>query len=341
MNEKKSTTQFPYVLVTGSTGFLGFRIVKILMLKGFKVRAFVRKTSNIDKLKTLGVELCVGNIADIVSLKPAFKGVDYVVHAAADTVGSVEGGRVNTISGTENVLALCKEYKVKKFVYISSCSVYGVADFKKGYVVTEESSLEREPEARGTYSNTKFQAEKVVLKAMAEDVCPIVCLRPGTIFGPGGGFYTPMMGFSFRRKMFLTIGDGHLVLPLVYVDNVADAVGVVLNKEESDGKIYNLIDQYQLSKKQYIERLIKKIYPKAMFLYFPYSLLYLIVFFMEIFFKLIGRPSFLTRYRLESSQKKIVYDSKRICRELDFTSPVSMDVALKNIIEYEMQKNAS
>lgn len=337
MNEKK-INKFPSVLVTGSTGFLGSRIVETLMVKGFKVRAFVRKTSKLDKLKSLGVELCVGDIADLASLRLAFDGMDYVVHAAADTVGSVEGSRVSTIQSTENVLALCKEYRVKKLIYISSCSVYGVADFKKGYVVTEESSLERVPDARGAYSNAKFQAEKVVLQAMAENAYPIVCLRPGTIYGPGGEIYTPMMGFSFGRKIFLTIGDGKFVLPLVYIDNVADAVRVAIEKGESGSKVYNLIDPYKLTKKQYIKRLMKNIYPRAKFFNFPYSLLYVIVYLQEILIKIIGKAPFLTRYRLESSQKKVVYDGKKICRELNWTSPVSVDDALNNMIEYEIQR---
>lgn len=326
------------MLVTGSTGFLGSRIVETLMVNGFKVRAFVRKTSKLDKLKNLGVEICVGDIADFASLRLAFKGIDYVVHAAADTVGSVEGGRVSTIQGTENVLALRKEYRIKKLVYISSCSVYGVADYQKGDVVTEESALERVPEARGAYSNAKFQAEKVVLQAMAENAYPIACLRPGTIYGPGGEIYTPMMGFSFGGKIFLTIGDGRFVLPLVYIDNVADAVRVALEKGESNGKVYNLIDPYQLTKKQYIEQLMKKVFPRAKFFNFPYSLLYVIVYLQEILIKIIGRVPFLTRYRLESSQKQVVYDGKKICRELNWTPPVSLEDALSNIIEYEMQR---
>ena len=336
MNKKNKVTSS--VLVTGSTGFLGSKIVEKLISNGFKLRAFVLKTSNINKLKNLDVEICVGNIADLASLKLAFEGIDYVVHAAADTTGSVEGGRVNTIQGTENVLELCKEYGVKKLVYISSCNVYGVTDYQKGYVVTEGSSLERSPEARGAYSNAKFQAEKLVLQAIAENYYPIICLRPGTIYGPGGNIYTPMMGFSFWSKIFLTIGDGKFVLPLVYIDNVADAVRVVLEKVESDGKVYNLIDPYQLNKKQYIERLMKKVYPQAKFLYLPYSILYIIVYFQEVLFKLIGRSPFLTRYRLESSQKKTVYSGKKICKELDWTPPVSMDDALNNMIEYEIQR---
>ena len=337
MNEKK-INKSPSVLVTGSTGFLGSRIVKKLISNGFKVRAFVLKTSNINKLRNLDVEICVGNIADLALLRPAFEDIDYVVHAAADTVGSVEGGRVNTIQGTKNVLALCKEFNAKKLIYISSCSVYGVTDYQKGYVVTEESSLERAPETRGAYSNAKFQAEKVVLQTMSENAYPIVCLRPGTIYGPGGEIYTPMMGFSFGSKIFLTIGDGKFVLPLVYIDNVADAVRIVLEKAESGGKVYNLIDPYQLTKKQYIERLMKKVYPQAKFLYFPYSILYIIVYFQEVLFKLIDRTPFLTRYRLESSQKKIVYDGDKIRRELNWTPPVSLDDALNNILEYEMQR---
>lgn len=337
MNERKIKS--PSVLVTGSTGFLGSRIVKTLMVKGFKVHAFVRKTSKLDKLKSLGVEICFGDIADLAALRLAFEDMNYVVHAAADTVGSVEGGRVSTFQGTENVLALCKEYRVKKLVYISSCSVYGVSDYKKGNVVTEESSLERVPEARGAYSNAKFQAEKLVLQAMTENIYPIVCLRPGTIYGPGGEIYTPMMGFSSGRKLFLTIGDGRFVLPLVYIDNVADAVRVVLEKEESGGKVYNLIDPYQFTKKQYIKRLMKLIFPQAMFFNFPYSFLYVIVYFQELLMKIIGRAPFLTRYRLESSQKQIIYDGKKICRELNWRAPVSLDIALNNIIEYEINRN--
>ncbi len=337
MNEKQ-INKSPAVLVTGSTGFLGSKIVEILMDRGFNVRAFVRKTSKLEKLKSLGVDICVGDIADLDSMRPAFDGMDYIVHAAADTVGSVEGGRASTIQGTENVLTLCKEYRVKKLVYISSCSVYGLADYKKGDVVTEESSLERLPEARGAYSNAKFQAEKVVLQAMAENVCSIVCLRAGTIYGPGGEIYTPMMGFSLGRKIFLTIGDGRFILPLVYIDNVADAVRAVLEKEESNGKVYNLIDPYQLTKKQYIKQLMKKIYPWALFINFPYTFLYMSIYFYELLMKIIGKEPFLTRYRLESSQKQVVYDGTKICRELDWVAPVSLDNALNNVVENEKQR---
>lgn len=337
VNEKK-INESPSVLVTGSTGFLGSRIVETLMVKGFKVRAFVRKTSKLDKLKSLGAELCVGDIADLASLMLAFDGMDYIVHAAADTEGSTEAGNISTIQGTKNVLTLCKEMGVKKLVYISSCSVYGVADYKKGYVVTEDSSLERAPEARGAYSNAKFQAEKVVLEAMEENACPIVCLRPGTIFGPGGEIYTPMMGFSMGTRLFGVIGNGKFVLPLVYIDNLVDAIITAIEKEESSGKIYNVVDPDNLTKKQYAELLLKKLYPGSRCFYIPYSLLYVTVFFQEILTWILMRKPFLTRYRLASSQKNVLYDSSKIQSELSWNPPVTTQEAIKNVIQYEKNR---
>ncbi|BBO67254.1 dTDP-4-dehydrorhamnose 3,5-epimerase [Desulfosarcina alkanivorans] len=326
--------KYKSVLVTGSTGFLGSRVVERLINERFKVRAFVRPTSRADKIKKLGAELCVGDVKDVSSLKAAFKGVDFVVHAAADTDGSVDGGQRITVQGTLSVLKLCKKNTIEKLVYISSCNVYDVFNRKKGDVITEDSPLEEMPFERGAYSYAKFQAEKAIRHAIKEDAFPIVCLRPGTIFGPDGEIYSPMMGFSVGRKVFITIGDGKFVLPLVYVDNVADAICVALQKKEANNQIYNLIDPHRLTKKEYIEVLLEKIYPRAIFLYLPYPILYLLVYLQEILFKAFRIKPFLTRYRLESSQKKVIYDGRKISRELEWKYPVSLDDALQNIINH-------
>lgn len=328
----------PFVLVTGATGFLGRRIVSALFARGFRVRVFVRKTSRIGIFEKHTVDIAVGNMGDLESLRLAFDGIDCVVHAAADTSGTGDGGKAITMNGTQNIINLCKTFRIKKLVYISSVSVYGVADYNDGDLVDEDSPLERFPEKRGAYSNAKFQAEQIVLEAMRQDECPITCLRPGTIYGQGGEIYTPMMGFSYKNKLFLTIGKGKFILPLVYVDNVADAVRAAIENTVSNGRVYNLIDPYQLTKKQYIRLLMKKIYPGALFLNVPYRLLYLIVYIQGVLFNIIHIPAFLTRYRLESSQKEIVYSGERVCLELDWIPPVSLESALNRMIEHEMEK---
>lgn len=323
------------VLVTGASGFLGRRLVEILIQRGYRVRALVRKLSNIEKLKTLDVEIFFGDVGGIESLKPAFEGIDVVVHAAADTAGKKDEGDISTIKGTRNVADLCREYKINKLIYISSCSVYGVADYNNGDIVTEESSMERFPEKRGYYSEAKLKAEQIIIEAMGKDGLPAVCLRPGTYFGPGVDIYTPMMGLSFGTKLFMIIGNGKFVLPLIYIDNLVDAIITAIEKDEGIGKIYNVVDSDVVTKQDYVDNFLKKIYPRAKFFYVPCSIFYSLVYMQEILTKMLNLNPFLTRYRIESSQKNVCYCGDKIKKELNWTPPHTLKEAMEKIIEHE------
>jgi nucleoside-diphosphate-sugar epimerase len=324
------------VLVTGAAGFLGSRLVAVLAELGCAVHALVRKTSRTETLSAPGVTLFVGDVANASSLLPAFQGVDLVVHAAADTSGTEQGGKLSTVQGTANVLALSQRHQVKKLVHISSCNVYGVADFGSGELVTEASSLEKSPEKRGPYTAAKLEAEGLVLKALEQESLPIVCLRPGTIYGPGGALYTPMLGFSLYSRIFAVIGDGSLVLPLVYVDNLVEAILCALTSEK-DG-VYNVVDPERVTKRQYMEGVIKELYPNALTLYLPYPLLKLAVAMQEMLLNALKRRPFLTSYRLISSQREVIYDVSKISRDLSWTPPVTVSAAYRNLISYERSR---
>ena len=328
----------PRILVTGATGFLGLRLVELLAQRGYPVRSLARKLSNIEPLEKLPTEIHFGDVADMESLSAAAQDVSIIVHAAADTAGNEDDGRISTLLGTQNVIDMCKEKDIKKLIYISSCSVYGVADYKKGQLVDEAAALERYPEKRGHYSNAKYKAEQLVLDATQKGNLPIVCLRPATIFGPGGELYTPMMGFSMGSKMFATIGPGDFELPLVYIDNLVDAIIKAVEKEESTGQVFNVVELGGLTKKDYIELILKKLYPDAKYFYIPYWFLYSAVWGQEVLTWLLRRKPFLTRYRLTSSQRKIRYDSRKIQQTLNWKPPYSMEEATENIVQYEMEK---
>lgn len=326
------------VLVTGGTGFLGKRIVERLSTEGFPVRVLARKLSNIEPLKKSGVEIYFGDVADKKSLTKAFEGIDIVVHTAAGTSGSKKDSETGTIQGTQNVLGLCKSNNVKKLIYISSCSVYGVADYKTNQIVTEESSLERFPLRRGIYSASKQFAEGFVAEAMRNKNFPIVILRPGTIYGPGGELFTPMIGFSLMNKAFVVIGNGEFELPFVYIDNLVEAIVKSIESDNVNNQILNVVDSDRINKKHYMKKLIKKLYPKSLIIYFPYSLLDFITWSQEVLCRLLKREPFLTRYRLISSQRNIRYDNSKIINELDWKPHVSFDEAISMIINYERNK---
>ena len=326
------------VIVTGGTGFLGKRLVELLVKEGYPVRVLARKLSNIEPLRKLGVEVFFGDVADKDSLNTAMKGVKLVVHAAAGTSGSKKDSETGTIQGTQNVLKLCEEHKIQKLIYISSCSVYGVADYKEGQSVTEDSSLEKLPLERGSYSASKQQAESFVIDAMKNMGAPVVILRPGTIYGPGGDIFTPMLGFSAMNKIFVVIGNGKFELPFVYVDNLVDAIIKAIQDDKANNQVFNVIDSERINKREYMNKLIKKLHPKAFIFYFPYKLLYFIIYAQEILCKVLKRPPFLTRYRLISSQKNISYDNSKIINTLNWSPAVTIDEALNALLEFERKR---
>jgi nucleoside-diphosphate-sugar epimerase len=339
-NQPEAKEGLPKILVTGASGFLGTRLVEILAKRGYPVRTLVRKLSNTKKLKACGVEIYFGDVADLESLHPAFNNIDIVVHAAADTVGNEREGEWSTIRGTENILQQCRQAGVRKLIYISSCAVYGVADIKNGTVVSEEAPLERFPAQRGFYSWSKLKADQIVAEAIAKGSLPIISLRPGTIWGPGGELFTPMMGFSLGNSLFVVIGNGKFVLPFVYIDNLVDAIIRGIETQNAAGGVYNVVDDERVTKRDYMNRLVKKIYPQASCFYVPYGLLYMTVFIQEQILTWLGRKPFLTRYRLASSQKSILYDSAKIRKELGWQPPVSLDDGIGTVLEYEQKRSS-
>lgn len=326
------------VLVTGASGFLGRRIVFKLIDQGFTLRALVRHTSNTQELDLPGVELVYGDITDPDSLVPAFSDIDYVIHAAAGTMGSDEQMRRVTIEGTRNILEICHRFVVKKLVYISSCSVYGVADCSDGSVLDESAPLEAQPHLRGAYSLTKLEAEKQVTDAMEQVDFHATVLRPGTIYGPGGENFTPMVGFSLKNKLFVVIDRKGFVLPLVYVDNLVDAIILAMTADNSSGQVYNVVDTDQIDKKAYMNTFIHKLHPGALCLYFPYKLFAAIVALQEKLFGVLRREPLISMYRLKSSQNPVVYDATKISDELGWRPAVGFVEAVEEILKTASRK---
>lgn len=325
------------VLVTGGSGFLGRKVIERLVVDGYPVRVLARKLARVEPLVALGAEVVWGDVADLPSFDRAVAGCDVVVHLAAGTSGTERDSETATLQGTRNLLELCERHKPRKLVYISSCSVYGVTEARSGARITETSPLERHPERRGSYSASKQEADQYVSEYMRSGGVPVTILRPGTIYGPGGDVYTPLMGFS-AGSLYVVIGMGGFVLPFVHVENVADAIAQCIEKPQSNGEIFNVIDPEPLTKRDYMNRVIRKIDPSARVVYLPFSVLFAITWFQEMAFALMKWRPVLTRYRLVSSQKRVRYDGGKIMSRLGWRSRLSLRDALDRLVTSERAK---
>jgi len=321
------------VLVTGATGFLGSRLTRRLVKDGYAVRALVRTGSDSHGLKNLGVEIAFGDLSDGQAVSASVSGIDIVVHAGAGTSGSAEDSKRATVLGTSNVLEACRKHSVRKLIYISSCNVYEVAGYAENQVVTETAQLERFPMRRGHYTAAKLEAEALVTDAMTRDGCPTVVLRPGTLFGPGAEIFTRMMGVSFAKWLFVVFGDGESELPLVHVDNAVDAIVECMRNPAADGQVFNVVDPDPVTRKAYVERILKRLRPRAVVIYCPMPLLRTVTLVQEKLLSALGRRPFLTAYQLASSQKGVKYDTSRIQRAIGWRPRISFAQGVEQVVE--------
>lgn len=325
------------ILITGASGFVGKRLVSQMVQRGYNVRAFIRKSPPPQELTVPGVTLCYGDITDASSLAAAFVGVDAVIHAAAGNKGTDAEIRRATVEGTRHILELCAANPGVKLVHLSSCNVYEIASHRHGGCIDEQSALEPHPEQRGIYTLAKMEAEQLVTAAMATSANPIVCLRPGTVYGPGGNPYTPMIGLSWHNRLFMVFGDGAMILPLIHIDNLIEAIVFALAAAATNGAIYNVVDSQQVTKRQYMEALMAKLYPGALNLYIPMPLLTMAVALGEGVCSLLRIAPPLTKYRLLSSQNPVIYATSRIQTDLGWHSTVNFEQAVDDLVAYHQQ----
>lgn len=310
------------VLVTGASGFIGGHISNLLAESGFNVRAFIRPTSDTDKLSSSNIELVLGDIEDQASLERALTDVDYVVHAAADTSGSADGGQRITIDGTRRVVELCSN-SPKKLIYISSCNVYQVAGLDSYSEIDESGKLEECPLARGSYTWAKHQAETIVTSAMHSGSLNATCLRPGFVYGDGGDLVNPMIGFQLGDRLVIGLGSPKQKLPAVHVLNVASAVVACIENDLANGEIFNVVDSENITKDLYLNEFVRPRVKNLRVFYIPLWSLKPIVSVQEFLFKFFRREPFLTSYRLTSSQSSIDIRGDRIRTQLGWRQVVT------------------
>lgn len=206
-------------LVTGGGGFLGQYIVEQLIARGDQVRVFGRGLY--PELQSLGAEVIQADIRDREAVVSACTGMDAVFHTAA--AAGIWGEwkhyfGINTV-GTRHVLEGCRVRQVQRLIYTSSPSV--TFDGRDQCGVDESAPYARRWLAH--YPHTKAIAEQEVLGANGHGGLLTCALRPHLIWGPRDRHLVPRLLARAKAGALRRIGDGHNLIDMVYVDNVADA----------------------------------------------------------------------------------------------------------------------
>lgn len=318
------------ILVTGATGFLGNALVRRLLSRSERPRALARPSMRVAGLQELGIDVAVGDAADITAVERALRGTDLVIHCAGrmGSQGTWAEFRRDSVESTETVLRQAQAAGVKKVIYVSSLGIYGVPNNGNG--ITEATPCDPEPEKRGSYSRAKIEAEKFVVQFANETGLAVTIFRPGIIFGRGRALPTAPLAFpSPFTTSFLVIGSSHTLLPLNYIENLLDAFELAIERPESAGKQYNIVDDEQLTSGEY-HRIRGKIDgTRAVFVpSFPIRLAAPGIFLVPSRFKS-GKLASFSPHALAGALKSVRFGTNVVREELGWSPRVPLVEAIK------------
>jgi len=237
----------PVVAVTGATGCIG-RALLAQLRSTATVRALVRSAAARARLEADGIEGVTGDLNDAGAMKHLVRGADVVYHCAA-TMGKADrrlSEQVN-VEGTQIIATAALAAGVRRFVYVSSISVYAATRTRHG-TITEEKQPEH-IERLNFYSRTKLEAEHVV-RRLGRDGLDYSILRPTNVYGPWSRPWFLQWEAMLRRTRFV-IGD--LPIDVVYVDDVAAAMVQVAAEHGGRNETFNIGHQ-AIALKEFIGR---------------------------------------------------------------------------------------
>ncbi len=227
------------ILITGASGFIGSFIVEEALKRGFETWAAIRKSSSKEWLQDERIRFIELNLSSKAQLVEQLRGqdFDYVVHAAGVTkcLNKADFQRINT-EGTKNLVdALLEvEMPLKRFVFVSSLSIFGAIKEQQPYEAICESDT---PQPNTAYGRSKLAAEQYLEKKKG---LPYIILRPTGVYGPREKDYF-IMAKSIQQHSDFAVGYKRQDITFVYVKDVVQAVFLALEKGE-DGRKYFLSD---------------------------------------------------------------------------------------------------
>ena len=334
------------VLVTGAGGFIGQHLLKQLLQQHDRVRVLVRRvpasqlTSDLRPLTASlsaglqspnsqlpsptsnPIEFVIGDLGDPEAVDRAVAGTKIVYHLGAAMSGSREDFERGTVVGTRNIIASMRQHHVQRLVYVSSLSVLHAAAAKPGVVMREDWPLEPRADERGAYTQTKLAAEQLVRQAT--DLQAVI-LRPGQVFGPGAPVLTGAVARQIKGR-YVILGDGQLVLPLVYVADVVDAILLAAKQEAG---LFHIVDTSHITQEQLTRQVAGE---NATIVKIPLPVVTILALGVELLGKLLKRSVPLTRYRLKSALAPIAFDCSAAEKSLGWKPRIGVEEGLKRTL---------
>ena len=255
------------VLVTGTDGYIGVLLARLLLERGHEVigldTGFFRGGWFYHSRDTR-FPPCINKDIRQVRVED-LRGFEAVVHLAElsnDPLGGLSPDVTFDINyrGSVELARKCKDAGVSRFVYSSSCSVYGVGS-------DEYKTEESEPNPQTTYSKCKVLVERT-LSEMADDSFSPTSLRNATAYGPSPRMRFDLVlnnlcGWAWTTRQIRMTSDGTPWRPLIHVLDICEAIACSLeaSREKVHNQVFNVGDDRENYRVREIAEIVSRIFP--------------------------------------------------------------------------------
>lgn len=226
------------LLITGAGGFIGKQLVEKALSLGYRVRGLEMNPARADELqREYDIDVILGSIADKETRTSALKNIGLVINTAAimKESGDPEEFRKINVEATYQLADEAKKSGAKVFVQLSSVMVYG---FHYPPFVTESGPVDG---SASLYAQTKIEGENALLPLNQAPKFGVIILRPGDVYGPGSEPWVVRPLQIMDKGLFALPSGGEGIINLTYVDNLAKAVFLAIDKKVY-GEVINITD---------------------------------------------------------------------------------------------------
>ena len=319
-------------LVTGAGGFIGRHLVSRLLEQDQPVRIFVRREPPPEWMEDPRLDVILGDLGDPDAVERAVAGTGMIYHVGGAMKGEAHDYERGSVVGTRNVVeSILRQKTQPRLVHLSSLSVLHAAIAKSSSPVTEDWPLEPTPEKRGFYTQTKEEAEKIVRNAVRESGLQAVILRPGRVFGPDTSLLTPDVARRVGKRLVI-LGSGELKLPLIYVEDLVDAILLASSRDVFDGSVFHLVDATEITQDQLTREYIRATGTDLKITHIPLVAVYGLAFGVELLGRLLGRRVPLSVYRVRSALAPLSFDCSAARERLGWSPRTGVLVGLEKVI---------
>ncbi|NMC38153.1 MAG: NAD-dependent epimerase/dehydratase family protein [Bacteroidales bacterium] len=299
------------IFLTGSSGFIGSRLVERLIAENHEVILLLRNPGRNLWFDRNKVKIVEGDLFDTGLLIQGMKGCELVFHLAAYTKPWSKDPAVPfsvNVTGTVNILESALKAGVKRVVITSSCGTFGYSD--SGSVVNELTV--RDKTLFTEYEKTKAEAEQLALEFCSKGL-EVVIVNPSRLYGPGfftsGNSMTRIIRGYMRGTWRIIPGNGKAIGNYVFIDDVVDG-HIKAALRGASGEKY-ILGGENLSFSKLFNIIGEESGKKRLMIHFPPILIRAIIKIIRTGTGILGMPPPITEEWIEKYMKDAVISSDK------------------------------